>query len=197
MLNRVHGLLGRHLLAYHTAVTGLAAYFVRVEHYVVSTQITSFAVALGVVVLLLGMIGGSLRAGLAVVAVNILPVVVVLGTMGWLAIPLDISTVMIAAIAVGIVVDDTIHLIYRFRIERLAGGAVDASLHAAFREVGLPVLATSIILAVGFASLLPARFVPTAYFGGLSALTILVAAVADMFLLPALIMVLMRRAGNH
>jgi len=197
MLDRVRGLLDRHLSDYRTTVTGLAAYFARVEEYVVSTQVNSFAVALGVVVLLLGLLSGSLRAGLAVIAVNVLPVIVVLGTMGWLAIPLDISTVMIAAIALGIVVDDTIHLIYRFRRERQAGSTVEASLHTAFREVGLPVLATTIILAVGFASLLPARFVPTAYFGGLSALTILVAAVADMLLLPALILVLIRRAGKH
>ncbi|MDH4156897.1 MAG: MMPL family transporter, partial [candidate division Zixibacteria bacterium] len=196
-LDKTQDLLDRHLPNYQTTITGIAAYFARVEDFVVSTQINSFAVALGVVVLLLSILGGCWRTALAVIAVNLVPVIVVLGTMGWLSVPLDISTVMIAAIVLGIVVDDTIHLIYRYRKERQAGAEVETGLQTAFREVGLPVLTTTIILVIGFASLLPARFVPTVYFGGLSALTILIAAVADLLLLPALILVLMRRSGRR
>jgi len=178
---------------YRTTVTGLTAYFARVEEYVLATQITSFAVALVVTVLLLGLLGGSLRVGLVIVAVNFVPVALVLGTMGWLDIPLDISTVMIAAIALGIVVDDTIHLVYRYRRERLTGGCVEDCLARAYAEAGLPVLTTTVILSIGFASLIPARFVPTTYFGALSMLTVLVAAIADMILLPALIVIVTRR----
>jgi hypothetical protein len=194
LLRQVSGLLDRRLSGYSTTVTGLAPYFARVERYLVSTQIDSFAVALVVVITLLAVLSGSLRTGLAVVAVNIIPIAAVLGIMGWLGIPLDISTVMIAAIAIGIVVDDTIHLLYTYKRERLRGNAVDTSLRRAFSEVGLAVLTTTIILTVGFGSLLPARFIPTAYFGGLSALTVLAAAVADILLLPALILVLNRRS---
>jgi len=193
MLKSVRGLLDRHVPNYRTTVTGLTAYFARVEEYVLATQITSFAVALVVTVLLLGLLGGSLRVGLVIVAVNFVPVALVLGTMGWLDIPLDISTVMIAAIALGIVVDDTIHLVYRYRRERLTGGCVEDCLARAYAEAGLPVLTTTVILSIGFASLIPARFVPTTYFGALSMLTVLVAAIADMILLPALIVIVTRR----
>jgi len=174
------------------AATDLSVYFARVEEYVMSTQTKSFALALAATILLLGFLSGSLRVALAVIIVNILPVTLVLGLMGWLSIPLDISTVMIASIALGIVVDDTIHFIYRYRLEYESSRTVEDSIRLAFREIGLPVVTTTIILSVGFGSLMAARFVPTAYFGGLSTLTVMAATLADLFLLPALILLLMR-----
>jgi hypothetical protein len=165
---------------------------VGVERYVILTQIWSFAIALLVTVLLLAMMSGSWQAGFAVIAVNLIPLVMVLGMMGWMGIPLDIVTVMIASIAIGIVVDDTLHLMYRYRLETARGHTPQMGLQIAFSEVGEPVATGTIILFVGFVVLVPARFVPTAYFGGLSALTILVAALADMLLLPALLAVLWR-----
>jgi predicted RND superfamily exporter protein len=192
VVERVQRLVDSCLEEFPTTVTGLAVYFVRVEDYVVSTQIRSFSLALAVTILLLGLISGALRLGIAVVCANLLPVAVVLGVMGWLSVPLDISTVMIAAIALGIVVDDTIHLIYRYRVVHLSGESSRDSIRIAFRTVGRPVLVTSIILSLGFGSLLLARFLPTAYFGGLSAVTVVVAAGADLLVLPALIYVLLR-----
>lgn len=174
-------------------VTGLAKYFTGVEKYVLSTQIQSFALALAVTVLLLGLLSGSWRTGTAVVAVNVLPVVIVLGAMGWIGIPLDISTVMIASIAIGIVVDDTLHLLYRYRLELREGRSPEASLQIAFKEVGEPITAATVVLFGGFMALVPARFVPTSYFGGLSALIIVVAALAEIILLPAMISILHSR----
>jgi predicted RND superfamily exporter protein len=197
LLKRVNELVQSHLADYRSTVTGLAPYFARVEQYVISTQIESFAAAFAAVIILMAIISASLRTGSVVIVANILPVAVVLGLMGWLNIPLDISTVMIAAIAIGIVVDDTIHLLYSFRRERQKGTYVEVSLRKAFGEVGLPVLTTSVVLAMGFAAMLPARFVPTAYFGGLLALTVLVAALADLILLPAMILVVHRLAGGE
>ena len=192
VLRDVQEIVDRHLGNYQPVVTGLARYFVGVERYVILTQIRSFAIALLVTVLLLAMMSGSWQAGLAVVAVNVIPLVMVLGMMGWLGIPLDIITVMIASIAIGIVVDDTLHLLYRYRLETARGHTPQMGLQIAFSEVGESVATGTIILFVGFIVLVPARFVPTAYFGGLSALTILVAALADMLLLPALLAVLWR-----
>jgi predicted RND superfamily exporter protein len=145
-----------------------------------------------VTVLLLAVMSGSWQTGLAVVAVNVIPVLMVLGMMGWFGIPLDIITVMIASIAIGIVVDDTLHLLYRYRLEEARGSLPRLALQTAFSEVGEPVATGTLILFVGFVVLVPARFLPTAYFGGLSALTVLVAALADMLLLPALLAVLLR-----
>lgn len=189
----VREMLDRHFPHYESTVTGLAPYFARVDDYVISTQIESFGAALLVVVLLLGLVCGSLKTGLAAIAVNVVPVVGILGIMGWLDIPLDISTVMIAAIALGMVVDDTIHFVYRYRRHRMEENSVETSIDSAFAEVGLPVLSTSIILAAGFASLIPARFTPTSYFGGLAALAVVIALIADLLLLPALILVIERK----
>ena len=192
VLSDVQVIVDKHLGDYQPVVTGLARYFVGVERYVILTQIWSFAIALFVTVLLLAMMSDSWQAGLAVVVVNVIPVVMVLGMMGWIGIPLDIITVMIASIAIGIVVDDTLHLLYRYRLETARGHTPQIGLQIAFSEVGQPVATGTIILFVGFIVLVPARFIPTAYFGGLSALTILVAALADMLLLPALLAVLWR-----
>jgi hypothetical protein len=192
VLQDVQNIVDRHLGNYQPVVTGLARYLVGVERYVILTQIWSFAIALLVTVLLLAMMSGSWQAGFAVIAVNLIPLVMVLGMMGWIGIPLDIVTVMIASIAIGIVVDDTLHLMYRYRLETARGHTPQMGLQIAFSEVGEPVATGTIILFVGFVVLVPARFMPTAYFGGLSALTILVAALADMLLLPALLAVLWR-----
>ena len=193
VLLEVEAVVARHLSAYQPVVTGLARYFVGVERYVLLTQIWSFAIALAVTVLLLALMSGSWEAGLSVIAVNVLPIIMILGAMGWLGIPLDIITVMIASIAIGIVVDDTLHLLYRYRLEIAQGRPPDVALETSFSVVGEPIATGTIILFVGFIVLVPARFVPTAYFGGLSALTILVAALFDMLLLPALLSVLLRR----
>jgi len=191
VLQDIQDIVDRHLGSYQPVVTGLARYFACVERYVILTQIWGFAIALLVTVLLLAMMSGSWQAGLTVVAVNVIPLVMILGMMGWLGIPLDIITVMIASIAIGVVVD-TLHLLYRYRLETARGHTSQMALQIAFSEVGEPVATGTIILFVGFVVLVPAQFVPTAYFGGLSASTILVAALADMLLLPALLAVLWR-----
>jgi predicted RND superfamily exporter protein len=100
---------------------------------------------------------------------------------------------MIASIALGIVVDDTIHLVYRYRHAHATGLSSSESIAEAFSTVGLPVMVSSVILSLGFGSLLFARFIPTVYFGGLSGLTVIVAAFADILILPALLYVLTRK----
>lgn len=192
MVAQIAGLYSRNLPNDPVIITGLAAYFARVEDYVVSTQIKSFALALALVILLLGLHSRTPRIAVAAIGVNILPVFVVLGIMGWLSIPLDVSTVMIASIALGMVVDDTIHLTYGYRRELSSGKPPQEALADTLKTVGLPVITTSLILVVGFASLVPARFVPTSYFGGLSALTIIIAALADLVMLPALLVLMVR-----
>jgi len=196
MIGAVDSIVVSRLNDYSPVVTGLTRYLCAMERYVIRTQIQSFVLALAITMILLGLMGGALRTSIAVVVVNVIPVIVVLGIMGWLGIPLDISTVMIASIAIGIVVDDTMHLLYRYRLGLKAGHSGQDSLTLAFREVGKPIVASTIILAAGFAVLLPAQFAPTAYFGGLSALTILVAGVCDLLLLPALLAIFLRWNRN-
>ncbi len=190
LLSRVRSLTEEHLGAFDVRTTGLVPFFVRVDQYVVGTQIGSFLVALTVTALLLTLLGGSRRVAAVTILVNLAPIVLVLGAMGWLGIPLDITTVMIAGIAIGIVVDDTVHIIYRYRREVASGATERTRIATTIQDVGVPVTMTSVILAIGFFSLIPARFTPTAYFGVLSGVTVLAAAVADILLLPALLNIL-------
>jgi len=139
----------------------------------------------------------SVKLGLLGMIPNLLPVVLTLGLMGLVGINLDVGTVMIASISLGLVVDDSIHLLNRVQQGMAAaGGDVDRSLRAAIRSVGRPILVTSLVLAMGFWTLLFASFRPNIFFGLLSGVTIATALVADLVLLPAVIRLVRPRLGG-
>jgi hypothetical protein len=110
--------------------------------------------------------------------------------MGGLGIPLDVGTVTVASIALGLVVDDTIHFLDRyFEIGRKGSADVVDRLRRVFRKTGGPIFYTSLALVLGLGSFTVTSFRPTAYFGLLIALTSLFALLANLVLLPALLMV--------
>ena len=129
-------------------------------------------------------------AKLAVVGLlpNLLPVLVVLGTLGWVGIPLDMMTIMVAAVTLGIAADDTIHYLHRFRTEIDAGAGYDEAIATCHRTVGRAVLFTSVIVVAGFAVLAFSNFRPTVYFGLLTGLAMIVALAGALVLLPALLL---------
>jgi len=119
---------------------------------------------------------------------NLFPIVVTMGIMGWTGIRLDTATIMITSVAIGIAVDDTIHFLARFKMELLRnGGDYDLAIRETVRSVGRAIVFTSIILFWGFISLTLGHFKPTVYFGFLTSLTMIVALVGDIFLLPVLL----------
>ena len=188
-MQNVKALTAERLFQEEVMITGLVPFFLKIDQYVVRSQINSFGVALLTTLLLLSALSQSWRLGLLAMAANVLPVLLILGLMGWSGIPLDISTVMIASIAIGIVVDDTIHFLYRYRRETQAGEAAMEGIKRAFDAVGPPILIISIVLSGGFFVMALSNFAPTSYFGLLSGLTVLVAILGDLILLPALIQV--------
>ncbi len=194
LVDSVNILAQKYLSNHKVSVTGLSPYFSRVEHYVITTQIVSFSLALIVIIIILGLLSGSIRLGTIVMTVNLIPIIIIVGVMGWVGIPLDITTVMITSITLGIVVDDTIHLVYSYRKSRERGIDELSSLNYSFDHVGLPVIVTTIILFLSFSTLLFSRFMPTVYFGGLAALAILIAWISDLLLLPALIKLITSRS---
>jgi predicted RND superfamily exporter protein len=125
-------------------------------------------------------------ATLAIVA-NIIPVGVIFGFMGWMKIPLDMMTITIAAISLGIAVDNTIHYIHRFGIEYKATSDYRLSMLNAHKSIGVAMFYTSVIIMVGFCVLVLSNFVPTIYFGLLTLLAMFMAIVADLVLLPILL----------
>ena len=117
---------------------------------------------------------------------NILSTSVVFGVMGWLAIPLDLMTITIAAIAMGIAVDDTIHYIHRYLVQSEHNSAQQA-VHNSHDSVGFAVLYTTVIIMLGFSLLGFSDFVPSVLFGLLTSLAMLMALLSDLILLPALL----------
>jgi len=154
---------------------------------IVKGQILSLMVVIGILFLIVGFLFVSWKASLLAVLSNLFPIALLFGTMGLLAIPLNVGTCMVAAITVGIAVDDTLHLMVRYNRElkrtKNERSALEASLHSEF----LPVVTTSIALASGFSVLMFSNFIPLRQFAGLSAMVISVALVADLLLTPLLL----------
>lgn len=120
---------------------------------------------------------------------NLLSIGVVLGVMGWLNIPLDMMTITIASISVGIAVDDTIHYIHRFRREIRFDQDYIATLHRCHGSIGHAMFYTSVTIIIGFSILVLSNFIPSIYFGLLTGLAMLIALMSALTLLPQLLIV--------
>ena len=128
----------------------------------------------------------SLRVALVAIVPNILVTATVFGIMGWFGIALDLMTITIAAVAMGIAVDDTIHYIHRFQKESRSSDAASA-VRRTHTSVGFAVLYTTIIIVAGFASLVFSDFVPSKLFGLLTGVALGGAFLFDMTVLPVLL----------
>lgn len=168
-------------------LTGHAVLAGKMQAHMLDSQLYSFAVALAVVSLMMIVLLRSTLVGLLAMIPNLLPIAIGLGAMTLLDILLSPATVMIAAVALGIVVDDTVHLMTAFERGVRATGKVDAAIRSTLLEVGQPVTVTSILLASGFAILILGSFLPTRQVGGLVALIVVAALLTDLVFLPAIL----------
>jgi predicted RND superfamily exporter protein len=114
----------------------------------------------------------------------------ILGLMGWMNVPLDMMTITIASITIGIAVDNAIHYIYRFR-EELPRHGWDyvRTMHYCHANIGRAVFYTAIIIVVGFSILVLSNFIPTIYFGLLTALAMVAALLGALTLLPLMLLI--------
>jgi len=129
----------------------------------------------------------SIKVALIAIVPNIIPVVLVLGLLGGLGIPLDIMTITIAAITVGIAVDDTIHYVHRYHEEWLKDGDYRAAVHRAHNSIGRAMYYTSITITIGFMAMVLSNFVPTIYFGLFTAFAMISALLTNITVLPVLL----------
>jgi len=129
----------------------------------------------------------SFRLALIAMVPNLGSDIVILGLIGWLGIPLDIMTITIAAITVGIAVDNTIHYIHRFRHEFGRDDDYWAAIHRCHRTIGRAIYYTSVSIMLGFSVLALSQFKPTIYFGLLTGTAMFVALLANMTILPDLL----------
>jgi predicted RND superfamily exporter protein len=149
-------------------------------------MLASLLLTLACIALIIRWILGSAQLTVRAMVPNLWPVVFVLGMMGWGSVPVDSTTVMIAAAVLGLAVDDTLHALGSYRALLLKHGAEQAVL-LTFRKVAPAHVLTSAILALGFLAVSLSSFVPVARFGALLGMGILAALMADLLLVPALL----------
>lgn len=147
---------------------------------------------LGLALLLLGsmflFLFRSIKIALLAMSVNMVPISVIFGIMGVMNLPLDIMSITIASIALGITVDNTIHYYYRFREELGKDGDYIASMHRAHRTIAFGMFYYSIATIVGFLVLVTSNFIPTLIFGLLTVIVLIVAIVSDLLFSPYLVL---------
>jgi len=171
-------------------LTGSSVLFINMDRYLVMGQIHSFGIVLAVLAVVMVLLFWSLRLGLLAMIPNLMPIGVMLGLMGWLDLPLDGFTVMIACIAIGIGVDDTIHYLHHLRGRLRAGDELSAAMTSTTRGVGRALVFTSVMLTLGFWIFCLSDFVGTRNFGLLTGITVMVALAADLLVLPAVLKLL-------
>ncbi len=150
-------------------------------------QLRSLLLVGAVIVGLVSLLFVSLRAGVIALVPNLFPVAILFGVMAVAGIPLNMGTSMVAAIALGICVDDTMHVMSRFHEELKRHGTREAALATTIRAEAVPIFATSVALAAGFGVFATSSFQPVVHFGLLSAMVILVALLATFILTPLLL----------
>jgi predicted RND superfamily exporter protein len=151
------------------------------------SQISTLGVALAALMVMFFVLFRSLRVSLIAITPNLLAIFVVLGFMGWAKIPLDMMTITIAAISIGMAVDNTIHYIYRFIHEFKIDGRYLPTMHRCHGSIGYALFYTSITVIVGFSILILSNFIPSILFGLLTGLALAMALLGALTLLPRLI----------
>ncbi len=169
--------------------TGLSSLYLHMEFNLKESQIRSFLLAFVIIFAMMFFVCGNVKLTILSMIPNLFPIILTLGIMGWYKIPLDVSTIMIASITIGIAVDDTIHFIVWFKRNLASGMDIRSSLMKTFSDVGKPIAITSIVLFLGFFILIMGSIKPTQAFGVLTAFSMLFAVMGDLFILPALLMI--------
>ena len=176
-------------------VSGLVVLYNNMLQSLFSSQILSLGVVMLGIALMLLILFRSFRLAIIGIAPNLLAAAIILGMMGWIRIPLDMMTITIASITLGIAVDNSIHYIYRFRSEIGHIGDYVETLHYCHANIGRAIFYTAITIIAGFSILMLSNFLPTIFFGVFTALGMAIALLASLTLLPRLILWL-RPFGN-
>lgn len=169
-------------------VTGQAVKDVNVIDALVSSQVSSLSIAALVISIIMFVVFRSVSLASLSMIPNLFPIILNFGIMGLFGIPLDTGTALIAAVALGIAVDDTIHFLTEYQRHRVQGLRLADSLEAVIQRKGRAMISSSLILALGFGVLVLSRFMPVVHFGLLCAIIMVTAVIGDLLLLPAVIL---------
>ena len=156
------------------------------SHQLTNGQIKSLSLTMILVFAIMFTLFLSFKVGLIAIVPNMFPIVINFGIMGWLGIELSMVTSLIASIAIGLAVDDTIHYLFRYNHEFKEDLDRNRALADTLRKVGRPIVFTTLTICIGFSILTLSNFKPTAVFGIMMVITMLSALVGDLILLPSL-----------
>jgi len=168
-------------------ISGMAVLYNNLLQSLFRSQILTLGAVFVAIMLMFIVLFRSFRLALAAIVPNIISAALILGLMGWIGIPLDIMTITIAAINIGIGVDDSIHYIHRFREEFKQDENFWMSIRRCHNSIARAMFYTSVTVVLGFSILALSNFIPTIYFGVLSGLAMITALIANLMLLPLLI----------
>lgn len=182
---------------YDVTITGKALVFQKGTKYLVTNLAISLSLAILLIALFMAWMFRSLRMILISLIPNLLPLLITAGLMGILGVPIKPSTILVFSIAFGISVDDTIHFLAKYRQELIANNwKIKKSVYAALRETGVSMFYTSIVLFFGFSVFTISSFGGTVALGALVSATLLFAMLANLLLLPSLLLSLERSIAN-
>lgn len=173
-------------------VTGMNALLGRTMSATIFSMAESYIIAAGVITLMMILLIGNVRIGLVSMIPNLTPIIITLGLMGWFGLPLDLFTMLIGSIAIGLAVDDTIHFMHNYRRYHHETGDVREAVRRTLLTTGRAMLVTTVVLATGFFLYMGANLSNLVNFGLLTGFTIIMALLADLFLAPALMQELHR-----
>ena len=173
-------------------MTGIMSLFGRIIFAAIHSAAQSYGIAFVVISLMMILLIGNIRLGLVSMLPNLGPIVVIMGIMGWFELSLDMFTMLIASIAIGLAVDDTIHFMYNFRKYYAESGDAVSSIRITLHTAGRAMLVTSIVLSIGFFIFMLSTLSNVFYFGMLTGIAIILALGADFLFAPALMVLLTR-----
>ena len=183
---------------YGAEITGKALLFLKGTKYLIKNLILSLSLAILLIALFMAFLFRSFKMIIISLIPNLLPLIITAGVMGFTGIPLKPSTILVFSIAFGISVDDTIHFLAKYRQELISNGwKINKAVFAALRETGISMFYTSIVLFFGFSVFMTSNFGGTQALGGLVAVTLLMAMLANLILLPSLLISLEDSISNE
>jgi predicted RND superfamily exporter protein len=182
---------------FDTQVTGKALSYLKGTRFLVRNLVLSLSLAILLIALFMAYLFGSFRMILISLIPNIIPLILTAGMMGFLGIPIKPSTILVFSVAFGISVDDTIHFLVKYRQELQANKwKIKKSVYLALRETGVSMFYTSIVLFFGFSVFMISSYGGTVALGGLVSATLLFAMLANLILLPSLLLSLEESIAN-
>ncbi|GHA06994.1 membrane protein [Arenicella chitinivorans] len=182
MLIEEHGLQDEQI-----NISGMVVLYNNMLNSLFNSQIMTLGTVFVVIFLMFIVLFRSVKLALISIIPNVFSAAVVLGIMGIFSIPLDLMTITIAAISVGIAVDNSIHFVHRYRDEMRARADNRAAINSATLNVGQAMFYTTLVITAGFLIMVFSNFVPTMYFGVLTGIAMVTALIANLVMLPMLV----------